>query len=212
MLETTVIRSPRVRPSQRALSRTYSQARGRRHALTLSSSGKMERKETESAAKCIRRPSVKGRRRSRTARSAGFLLIVAALFLSLQNSLIHAEEAHPAADLDIAFEHGLLTVILRDAPLAHVLRTIGERTDFRVVIRGDFDVRVTDAFAGVPADKGVLRLAGDHTLVLVYAPRRHAAEAERLAEVYLYWYCVPRRQSLQTQRTHLQFQQWPEEY
>jgi len=62
---------------------------------------------------------------------------------------------------------GLLSVEARAAPLADVLRAVGEQTGIRVTIHSGGATRVTESFAGVRVDEGIQRLAGGYDVVLI---------------------------------------------
>ncbi len=69
-----------------------------------------------------------------------------------------AEQGTTASVIDVKVRYGLLTVNLRDAPLADVLLAIGEQAGFRVLVRGNAKTTVTRSFSDVPLAKGVQRL------------------------------------------------------
>lgn len=82
-----------------------------------------------------------------------------------------AAPAHDASvDLAVAATNGRLTVDVRNAPLALVLRIIGEQAGVEVALRGDLSAPVTEAFAGLPFEEGVRRLARGHSVVISYGP------------------------------------------
>ncbi len=101
-------------------------------------------------------------------------------------AVVLAAEDVPSSEMHVAIEHGLLTLAVRDAPLADVLRAIGEEAGFKVTIRSDLHMPVTKSFAGVRLDKAIRRLVGDITMVMIYAPSRDEAEPGRLTEIRLY--------------------------
>jgi hypothetical protein len=70
--------------------------------------------------------------------------------------------------LDVRVERSLLTVDVREVPLARLLRTIGERAGVDVVIRGDLGL-VTESFHGLPLEEGIRRLARGHSLAVTYS-------------------------------------------
>ncbi len=107
---------------------------------------------------------------SRAMGLAGLLLIAAAL-LNLDGRIARAEEASPAT-IEVAVRQGLLSVKLRDAPLADVLQAIGEQAGFRVIIRGDLSAPVTWSVTQGPVDKALRRLLQNTSSVLIYAPSR----------------------------------------
>ena len=90
-----------------------------------------------------------------------------ALTLHLRASLSVAAAEIPAT-ITVDVRQSLLTVDIRNAPLADVLRVIGERAGLRVLIQGDVSTPVTVAFTGVPLDQGIKRLVRGHSFVLRY--------------------------------------------
>lgn len=107
------------------------------------------------------------------------VLVVATLFASAHAPLA-AEQGTTASVIDVKVRNGLLTVNLRDAPLADVLLVIGEQAGFRVLVRGDAKRTVTRSFSDVPLARGVQRLLEHASSWLM----RHDGDA--LEEVRLY--------------------------
>lgn len=97
--------------------------------------------------------------------------LAAALAAGLGASLAAADAAPTLPTLNVAAERGLLSVDVRQAPLADVLRRIGERAGFVVTIRGDLSRPVTQGFSGVLLEEGLRRLTRGESLALVYASR-----------------------------------------
>lgn len=97
----------------------------------------------------------------------------------------------PAPPLRVYVEGGLLSVDARDAPLADVLRAVGEQTGIQVTIHSGGATRVTESFAGVGVDEGIQRLAGGYDVVLIYAAGRNGARRGRLVEVRVYEASTP---------------------
>jgi len=93
-----------------------------------------------------------------------------------------AENAFPAVN-EIAVRKGLLTVNLRDAPMANVLMAVGAQAGFDVIIRGDLSAPVTWSFSDLPLDKGIRRLLDDRPLVMIYAPSQGQAGVRPLLKV-----------------------------
>src|SRR3990172_7136099 len=72
-------------------------------------------------------------------------LLVAACGLSLPSrAVLAADQAAPPSAIQVAIQHGLLTVDVREAPLADLLQMIGERAGLRVTIHGNVKTLVTD--------------------------------------------------------------------
>lgn len=85
-------------------------------------------------------------------------VLVVATLLASAHAPMAAEQGTTASAIDVKVQNGLLTVNLRDAPLADVLLAIGEQAGFRVLVRGDAKTTVTRSFSDVPLAKGVQRL------------------------------------------------------
>ncbi len=79
-----------------------------------------------------------------------------------------AEVEPPAAPIEVKVREGLLTLDARNAPLADILLTIGEKADFTVDIRGDLSTSVTVSFTDVPLDKVISWLIGNNSWVMIY--------------------------------------------
>ena len=85
-------------------------------------------------------------------------VLVVATLLASAHAPMAAEQSTTASVIDVKVRNGLLTVNLRDAPLADVLLAIGEQAGFRVLVRGDAKTTVTRSFSDVPLARGVQRL------------------------------------------------------
>ncbi len=96
----------------------------------------------------------------------------------------------PGSTIDVVIRDGMLTLDARDAPLAEVIRRIGEVGGFETVIAGDLSTPVTHSFAGVPVKDGIERLVGDITRVVIYAPSAGEAPPP-LKELRLYAVAAP---------------------
>ncbi len=114
-------------------------------------------------------------------------LVLGLLALSLHGlaPLVRATEEIPSPVINVAIEQGLLTVDIRSARLADVLRLIGKRAGLSVTIRGYAGRPVTDSFIGVPLDEGIRRLVRGHSLALFYASSGHEAGAKLLTGVWV---------------------------
>jgi HEAT repeat protein len=112
---------------------------------------------------------------------------LAAAVFSLGLALDRADAARAAEPRpDVTVREGRLTVDVQDAPLAEVLRAIGEKSRVRVTVGDDVDARITAALAGVPLDEGIRRLARGHSLVAVYRAPGDDPGAAELTEVRVY--------------------------
>ncbi|MDA2932405.1 S8 family serine peptidase [Nitrospinae bacterium AH-259-F20] len=116
------------------------------------------------------------------------LIILAspALNLHVRAALAQVAEDVHGSEIQVAIEQGLLTLAVRNAPLADVLRAIADQAGFKVIVNSDLSTPVTDSFAGVPVDKAVRRLVGNTSMVMIYAPPRGEAGPMHLVEVRLY--------------------------
>ncbi len=108
----------------------------------------------------------------RTTLLAVFLLIATATAVNPQGggALETAGAEKHRANIHIAIEQGLLTVDLRNVPLAEVLQAIAKTAAFGLTLRGDLSTPVTWSFTGVPLAKGIKRLVGNNSLVIIHAP------------------------------------------
>ena len=124
-------------------------------------------------------------RRVRTAwLCAGLILAAGAVGLSAVGPpVLAAEEETAAHGIEVALDHGLLRLQVRDAPLDDVLRVIADQAGFRLKLKGDVSAPVTWHFAGVPLEEGLRRLAGRYGVVLNYATGDDGPGDPELAEV-----------------------------
>ncbi len=128
--------------------------------------------------------SVVGRRGlSRVMGLAGLLLIGWITDVTHPGQSASASQNASAATNEVAVREGLLSVELRDAPLAHVLLTIGAQAGFEVIIRGDLGAPVTWSFTNLPLDEGIQRLLDDSSLIMIYAPSQGRVEPRQLLKV-----------------------------
>ncbi|MFQ5828840.1 MAG: HEAT repeat domain-containing protein [Candidatus Methylomirabilia bacterium] len=91
----------------------------------------------------------------------------------------------PATAIHVVVEDGLLTVDVRDMPLADVLRAIGEEAGLKVSIRGNITTRVTRSFTDIPLEEGIRRLARGHSVALFHSAPQAGAGAAVLTEVWV---------------------------
>ncbi len=128
-------------------------------------------------------PVLRKRGLSRAMALAGLLLIPAIASLDHPGqAALAAENASPATN-EVAVREGLLTVELRDAPMADVLLAIGAQAGFEVIIRGDLSAPVTWSFSDIPLDKGIRQLLDDSSLIVIYAPSQGPAGVRPLVKV-----------------------------
>ncbi|MGH7268206.1 MAG: hypothetical protein ACREMB_25590, partial [Candidatus Rokuibacteriota bacterium] len=91
----------------------------------------------------------------------------------------------PSPAVEVTVRDGRVSLDVRATPLGDVLRLIGERAGVRMNVDGNFATPVTRAFADVPLESAIRRLARGHSLSFAYAaPAEHGARP-RLAEVWV---------------------------
>ena len=93
----------------------------------------------------------------------GFQLTIGAVGVAMAAP----DPEHPVA-IAVTVGQGALTVDVRDTPLAQVLQIIGELSGVGVTLHGDLSAPVTQAFAGLPLEEGIRRLARDHSVIVTY--------------------------------------------
>ena len=76
-----------------------------------------------------------------------------------------------AEQFDVTFDHGLLSLEARKAALSRVLRAVAEQADFKLRFRGEVNTPVTLSLDGVPLEKGIRRLVGRNSLVIMHDSR-----------------------------------------
>jgi hypothetical protein len=96
-----------------------------------------------------------------------------------------AEAPMPAGTMEVAVAEGRLSVNLRDAPLADVLRLIGQEAQIKVHLDGQFLAPITRTFTGVPLESGIRRLTREHSSSFAYGPPPHPGLAARLTEIWI---------------------------
>src|SRR3990172_10245393 len=133
-----------------------------------------------------RPPTGQAAPQTRIAQAAGrpMAIVMLAATLGLCHSVAAwaAAGERPASAVTVAVHQGLLTVDARNAPLADVLRLMGEGAGLRVKIDDAVGGLITDSFSAVPLDQGIERLARGLSFVLMYAS---GGCDRRLAEVWV---------------------------
>ena len=79
-----------------------------------------------------------------------------------------------------------LTLSVRDAPLADVLRAIAQQAEFRLTIAGDLSSPVSWSFSEVTLDQGIRRLVRNFDHVLIYRSDRARSMPRSPAELIVY--------------------------
>jgi len=105
--------------------------------------------------------------------------------LTLLLSVGAAGASMSGTTLDVRVSRGELTVDVHEAPLAQVLRTVGERSGVAVTLRGDFSAPITQSFTSVPLEEGIRRLARGHSVAVTYAAPGDAPGPEILTGVWV---------------------------
>ena len=98
---------------------------------------------------------------------------------------VWAAEKNSSTFLDVLVSRGELTVDARNAPLAQVLQTVGQRAGIEVTLRGDFSTPITASLTGVPLEEGIRRLAHGHSVAVTYAASADAPRRETLTGVWV---------------------------
>ena len=80
---------------------------------------------------------------------------------------------------------GRLSVNVRDAPLADVLRLIGQKADLKVNLDGQLRTPITGTFAGVPLEAGIRRLTRGYSSSFAYDPPPHPGQGARFSEIWV---------------------------
>ena len=122
-----------------------------------------------------------GRRPWQGLLSVGLLSsVISAAAAADERAAAHA----PAAGIEAEVTGGLLTLHADGAPLADVLRAIGEAGAFEVALRGTFAMPVRESFEGRPLEETIRALLAGHSVIILRAdatrlPRARAAGAGR---------------------------------
>lgn len=96
------------------------------------------------------------------------MAVTALLVVPLHGSPSCAAEEQ--ATIEVEVEQELLTVNSEKAPLADILRIIGEKAGFTTTIRDDLDTTISWSFDRVALDEGIRRLVGNHAMIMIYHP------------------------------------------
>jgi hypothetical protein len=113
------------------------------------------------------------------------LLLSHTLTLDSGRLCAQGAEPNPATRLHVEVDRGTLAVHVRNAPLAQVLRALGEQAGIQVTVSGDVSSPVTHSFAGVPLEEGIRRLAHGYSLVLTHTAAAGTSRAAMLTRVWV---------------------------
>ena len=111
--------------------------------------------------------------------------------LAMVSALLPARPA-PATEaptstgtMEVTVAGGRLSVNLRDAPLADVLRLIGQEAHLKVNLDGQFLTPITGTFSSLPLESGIRRLTRGHSSSFAYGPPLDPGHAARLIEIWI---------------------------
>ncbi len=109
-------------------------------------------------------------------RRAACAAVVAAAWLTTVSGFGAQAAPQPRPEtsqqFDVTVDQGLLSLEAREAALARVLRAVAEQADFKLRFRGEVDTPVTLSLDGVPLEKGIRRLVGRNSLVVIMQDSR----------------------------------------
>ncbi len=89
--------------------------------------------------------------------------------------------------IGVTIDDGRLTLSAPGAKLDSMLRAIGAKAGFKVIIKGNLPTPTHDAaITGVPLARAIQRLAGDASMVIVYEPDRDESGHRRISELRVY--------------------------
>lgn len=97
-----------------------------------------------------------------------------------------AAPATPSAPLTVKVDQGLVSVDVRDALLADVLRAVGEQAAVEVTIHSGGETHVTQSFADIGLEEAIQRLAQGHDVVLIYGSPKGPTGHGRLVAIRVY--------------------------
>jgi hypothetical protein len=85
--------------------------------------------------------------------------------------------------VEATVDAGRLTLQTEGAPLAEVLRVVGEAGSFRVVLRGKLAEPIHRTFTNEPLEDAIRRLVEGHSVVILHADPDPVSGAGKLAEI-----------------------------
>jgi hypothetical protein len=100
-------------------------------------------------------------------------------------------EEGAAAPVAVHVEGGLVSVDVRDEPLADVLRAIAQQAGVELEVHSGGDDRVTDSFDDVRVGESIQRLARGHDVILVFGAASDGAARGRLVAAHVYEASAP---------------------
>jgi hypothetical protein len=100
-------------------------------------------------------------------------------------------EEGAAAPVAVHVEGGLVSVDVRDEPLADVLRAIAQQAGVELEVHSGGDDRVTDSFDDVRVGESIQRLARGHDVILVFGAASDGTARQRLVAAHVYEASAP---------------------
>jgi HEAT repeat protein len=91
----------------------------------------------------------------------------------------------PGQILEVTATPSHVSLTAREAPLADVLKAIGQQAGVKIVLYRDFNTPVTATLANVPLDEAIQRLSRWHSVVLIYDPSARRPDDAALKEVWV---------------------------
>ena len=88
---------------------------------------------------------------------------------------------------EISVEGSLLTVAVENVPLEDVLRRIGREAGFPTIIHGNLQAPVDMSFVDLPLEEGVRRLAGEHSVAILFKGEKGDGKNEASEEIAKLW-------------------------
>ena len=97
-----------------------------------------------------------------------------------------SEPAGAAAELAVEIADGRLSVRVGGMPLDQVLEAVAAQSEIAITVRGDAGTVRPQAFADLPVEAAIRRLAGDRGLLMLFAPAGDGGMPGRLRQVRVY--------------------------
>lgn len=114
---------------------------------------------------------------------ASLLSVVAALLPAGRE--LAAQAPTSTGTMEVTVREGRVSVDVRDAPLADVLRMIGQEAGLKVHLDGQFRTTITTTFSDLPLESGIRRLTRGHSSSFAYGPPPHPGRTGRLTEIWI---------------------------
>jgi hypothetical protein len=98
---------------------------------------------------------------------------------------LEAQVPSPPGTVEVTVREERLSVNVRDASLADILRVIGQEGDLKLHLDGQFRTAITTSFTGLPLESGIRRLARGHSTTFAYGPPSRPGGVGRLTEIWI---------------------------